>query len=96
MVHLFNVSDRFRIEGRGCVLVPGWPTGAGSPKGRVGDRIKLRLPGGQEIDTRVEAFELINYRNKPDPRDMSVPILLPSELKKEDVPVGTEVHLIES
>lgn len=94
MIALFTVADRFQIRGRGCVLVPGLSTEAGSPVVRVGDAIQLRTPDGRVIDTHIRGVEMINYLRKPE--RITAPILLPSNLSTEDVPVGTEVFLVES
>jgi hypothetical protein len=93
MLHLFTVADRFQIEGRGCVLVPGLPTDPGSPNLRKGARIRLRTPTGAETDTFIKELEMISYRQRPE--KICIPILLPKDIAKEDVPVGTEVLLIE-
>jgi hypothetical protein len=92
VVHLFTVADRFQIEERGCVLIPGLPTEAGSPKVQQGARILLRTPDGLEIQTLVEAIEFIRYAKQPE--KICDPILLPKDLTKDQVPVGTEVFLI--
>jgi len=93
MLHLFTVADRFQIEGRGCVLAPGLPIDAGSPNLRKGARIRLRTPAGTETDTFIKDLEMISYRHRPE--KISIPILLPKDITKKDVPVGTEVFLIE-
>ena len=93
MQHLFTVADRFQIEGRGCVLVPGLPTEPGSPDVVRGALIRLRRPDGREIDTCIKEIEMISYRKRPE--KICIPILLPKDVTKEDVPVGTEVFLIE-
>jgi len=93
MMHLFTVADRFQIEGRGCVLVPGLPTGPGSPNVPAGARIRLRTPDGRETDTFIKALEMISYRKMPE--KICIPVLLPKDITKEDVPVGTEVLLQE-
>ena len=93
MQHLFTVADVFLIEQRGCVLVPGLPTEPGSPVVRKDSRIRLRTPDGREIDTTVRAIEMISYRKRPE--RICLPILLPSDIAKSDVPVGTEVILLE-
>ncbi len=93
MLHLFTVADRFQIEGRGCVLVPGLPTEPGSPNVVRGARIRLRTPEGKETDTLIKELELISYRKRPE--KICIPILLPSDITKDDVPIGTEVILLE-
>jgi hypothetical protein len=93
MVHLFIVADRFQIEGRGCVLVPGLPCEPGDPIVKRGACIRLRTPEGQELDTFVKEIEMITYRKHPE--KITAPILLPHEIGKDHVPVGTEVFLTE-
>lgn len=93
MVPLFTVTDRFQIEGRGCVLVPGVSCEVGDPVVRLGHRIRLRTPGGAELDTTVRGIEHIRYAKMPE--KITFPILLPEDLTKEDIPVGTEVLLLE-
>jgi hypothetical protein len=93
MLHLFTVADRFQIEGRGCVLVPGFPCEPGDPNVNRGARIRLRTPTGREIDTFVKEIEMISYRKRPE--KIAAPVLLPHDITKDDVPVGTEVLLLE-
>ena len=93
MLHLFTVADRFQIEGRGCVLVPGLPCEPGGPIVKRGARIRLRTPAGRELDTFVAGIEMISYRKRP--ATFTAPIILPNDITKDDVPVGTEVLLIE-
>src|SRR5260221_28473 len=93
MIHLFTVADCFQIEGRGCVLVPGIPTEPGSPILLARARIRLRTPSGQVKDTYVNGYEMVNFRKKPE--KICIPISLPNDIAKEDVPVGTEVLLLE-
>lgn len=91
---LFIVADRFQISNRGCVLVPGVSTEPGAPHVKIGTSIRLRTPDGNVIDTQIRGIEMINYRKKPE--KITAPILLPRAVKKENVPVGTEVFLLES
>ena len=86
---LFIVEDAFQITGRGCVLVPGPSAEAGGPTLRVGDPIRLVKPDGQVVDTSVRGIEMIGRR--PPPKVITAPILLPPEIKKEQVPIGTQV-----
>ena len=91
MVPLFIVEDRFQIAGRGCILVPGIPDDASLPVIRVKDKIVLVRPDLSQVSTYIAGIEMINYRTEP--QRITTPILLPSDLSKEDVPVGTEVLL---
>jgi len=93
MLHLFTVADRFQIENLGCVLAPGLSTEPGSPSLRIGARIRLRTPEGREIDTSIRDLPMISYRKMPE--KITVPVLLPNDLTKDDVPIGTEVLLLE-
>lgn len=93
MQHLFTVADVFQIENFGCVLVPGVPTEPGSPVIRRGARIRLRTPAGTEIDTTIKDAPMISYRKMPE--KICIPISLPRDIAKADVPVGTEVVLLE-
>ena len=90
MIPLFTVADVFQIARRGCVLVPG--VAEGGPVVRMGDAIRLRTPDGRVIDTEVRGLEMISYLSVP--KAITIPILLPSSLRKEDVPIGTEVFLV--
>jgi len=88
---LFTVEDRFSIEGRGVVIVPGIPW-KGGPVVKKGDPLILRTPLGEIIETFVRDLEMIS----PRPGGVifhSSPVLLPSDLHKFDIPIGTEVFL---
>ena len=89
---LFVVEDAFQVTGRGCVLVPGPSTEAGGPVLRVGDPIRLVKPDGQAIETRIHGIEMLHRR--PPPKVITAPILLPKEITKDQVPVGTQVLLV--
>jgi hypothetical protein len=93
MVRLFTVTDRFQIEGRGCVLIPGVSCEPGDPVVRLGHRIRLRTPSGAELDTTVRGIEHIRYAKMPE--KITFPVLLPENLTKDDIPAGTEVLLLE-
>lgn len=78
---LFKVEDTFQITGRGLILVPG--LGINAEKVMVDMHIKLKKPDNTEILTKISGIEF----------SVKAPILLPKEIKKEDVPIGTEVWL---
>ena len=90
MRHLSTVEDRFEITGRGCVVVPGIPHDC--PKDiavRRGDTIELRKPDGTSLRTRIYEIEFCDGPGKRS----DVAFLLPPEITKADVPVGTEIWL---
>ncbi len=93
MLHLFTVADRFQIENLGCVLVPGLSTEPGAPHLRMGARIRLRTPDGREVDTTIRDMPEIRYAKMPE--KITIPVMLPKDLTKDDVPVGTQVLLVE-
>ena len=87
---LFVVSDVFDITGVGCILILGIPHSSDSvPSIQRGAPIVLRRPDDSEIQTVIRQFELIRMAS-PKP---FVPISLPRNFKKSDVPSGTEVWL---
>ena len=86
----FVVEVAFQIDGRGCVLLPGFA--ADHPTVRVGDRIILHRPDGTELATTVAGFEMIHTRDGTSLH--SAPISLPSPLTKADAPVGTVVSVV--
>ncbi|MCD6673764.1 MAG: hypothetical protein LT106_13020 [Burkholderiaceae bacterium] len=89
---LFTVADAFQIKGRGCVLAPGPSAEPGTTPIHIGDAIRLIFPDGGSVDTQIRGLEMINFRKRPEV--ITVPILLPSDLKKDDVPPGTQVYLL--
>ena len=90
MTLLSTVEDVFEIEGRGCVIAPGVTESTPSHiRLRHRDRISLRRPDGSTIETYIYALEFLDGPN----RRWCVPILLPPNLIKADVPIGTEIWL---
>jgi hypothetical protein len=58
---------------------------------RAKDRIQLHMPDGRVLDTHIASIELLK------PQDGSacrMAIMLPRDLVKQDVPIGTEVWLL--
>lgn len=87
---LFKVEDVFDISGRGCVLAPVIRDGLDF-KIRSKDRIQLRTPGGSVRETHIASIELL----KPlDGGPCRMAIMLPRNLVKGDVPIGTEVWFL--
>jgi hypothetical protein len=54
-IYLFTITDRFSIEGRGVIVVPGIPWTSGTPIVRRGDPLILRTPLG----------DIIHYSDSP-------------------------------
>lgn len=90
-LYLFTVADRFSIAGRGTVVVPGIPHSLQEPLIRRGAPLILRTPLGDIMETYLQDFEMINYREGTK-RLEATPISLP-DLNKFDIPIGTEVYL---
>lgn len=85
--HLFTVEFVFTIPTRGVVLAPGLD---GPPAyHRVGEAIELRRPDGSSISTAIRAVERLSPTLSSGKR--MYPIILPPDLGKDDVPIGTEV-----
>jgi len=78
---LFTVEDTFWITGRGVVLTPGF----GDKPVRIGTVIRLIRPDRSTLLTTIRGVEF----------HIDQPILIGENLKKEDVPIGTEVWLAE-
>jgi hypothetical protein len=83
---LFIIEDRFTVRGRGVVVLPGIVP-QGDERFRVGDTVELRKPDRTNIVTRIGGLEFMS----PMPANHAISVLLPNELTKDDVPVGTEV-----
>ena len=91
---LLTVENVFQITGRGCLLVPGLSGDPGVPPLKVGSALRLELEDGTVRDTHVAGLEMLNYGARPRPAVITVPILLPANIRKEDVPPGTKVFLL--
>lgn len=85
---LFVVDDTFTVFGRGIALLPGVPKYETGPRVIPGMPIELRRPDGSRLETTIRAVEW--FQTPPAP---TAPLHLPPEIRKEDVPVGTEVWL---
>ncbi|MHC4201976.1 MAG: hypothetical protein ACYSU0_18460 [Planctomycetota bacterium] len=84
---VFMVASVFDIRGRGVVVCPSDPvTRKDFPDCREGSPIELRRPGLTAIRTMVAGTPVF----KP-----NIDILL-RDLKKADIPVGTEVWLLDT
>jgi hypothetical protein len=91
-VYLFTIADRFDIEGRGVVVVPGIPWTTGTPTVRKGDHLLLRTPLGEIIRTKIQEIEMIHHQPYSK-RLEATPFSLPKDIHVFDIPIGTEVYL---
>ena len=89
---ILQVEDVFDIAGRGLTLAPAIPTNLGFEI-RPRDRIQLRAPNGRILDTHVASFSL----GRPIGGDRTIVAMeLPSDIPRDDVPIGTQVWLVPS
>jgi hypothetical protein len=79
---LFVVEAAFAITGHGVILTPG----IGKNDVRVGTPIRLLRPDGTILHSKICGIALFNESHD---------ILVGKEIRKEDVPVGTEVWVDE-
>ncbi|HEY0015818.1 MAG TPA: hypothetical protein VGC13_05845 [Longimicrobium sp.] len=80
------VEDVVQIAVRGCVILPGLPRGSDF-RVRVGDGLLLKRPDGSQVATTVRGIEIGG-------RGPGSAVLVGAELRKTDIPIGTEVWLI--
>ncbi len=86
---LFKVEHCFEIRNHGVVILPGIVP-QGYQRFRVGDSLELRRPDGTAVITSIVGLEFMN----PMPANHALAVVLPTQLTKVDVPVGTEVWSI--
>ncbi len=89
-IHSSTIHDVFQIDDRGCVVLPGLLLDA-DPHVCIGDPVTLRRPDGTEIQTSVAGIEMIHTLDRN-----AMPILLPKNIHKDDLPIGTELTITES
>lgn len=92
MTPLFRVTHCFPIGHSGCVLAPGVSAKPGPPEVHIGSRIRLQAPDGTQIDTHIRGMERVRQLQLP--AELTIPIMLPKGITKEQVPVGTLVYLL--
>jgi hypothetical protein len=85
---LFVVDGTFTVFRWGIALLPGVPKYEPGPRVAPGMPIELRRPDGTVLATAIRAVEWFQTPLAP-----AAPLHMPPEIKKEDVPVGTEVWL---
>ena len=89
---ILTVKDSFEIESRGLVIVQKvYPDS--TEETQVNIREKILLDNGKErIETFIKSIETLKMRTKPD--YVPLALVLPKNIKKSDVPVGTKVYKI--
>jgi hypothetical protein len=90
MEYLSTVDDVFWLEGRGCVITPGIPENS-KWRIKVGDALHLIRPDGSTLPSKVAGIEMISVSS---PRRRPTPLLLPPEVRREEVPIGTKVFVV--
>ena len=85
-VFLSRIEATFTIKGRGVVIDPGVPYEPKVHRVFIGDDLEIRRADGSKLLTKVSGLELGGYPGKK-----SCPILLPSDIGEEELPVGSEV-----
>jgi hypothetical protein len=89
MTKLSTVEYAFSAGSVGCVIDPGIPVERKNLKIKVGEPIELRRPDGTVLQTKIAGLVTLCRTPRPPP----IPIALPMEVRKEDVPIGTEVWI---
>jgi hypothetical protein len=84
---LFVVEEIFSVSGKGVILTPGFPKHIEKPV-LIGSKIRLIKPDKSEIITEITGIDFKAFYNRN-------PILIGNKITKEEIPVGTEVWLIE-
>lgn len=91
-IFLSKVEDVFDLKNSGCVVVPGIPVEtADKAKIKAGDELELRFPDGTTMNTKVASLSFLSRTPETPP----IPIALPKEYSKKDVPIGTELWIDE-
>ena len=86
------IEEVFCIEGRGCVITPGIPKDCRFVV-KVGYLIEIRSSGASAIASKIAGIEMICRRNSSHP--LFIPIMLPRNISKVNLPAGAEVWLME-
>ncbi len=81
-MYLFTVTQTFNITSRGLILLPG----LGDHIVRVGSSIRLVRPDKTELFTKIKGITFEGTRD----------ILIEEHISKNEVPIGTEVWLVEN
>lgn len=89
-VHLFNVDELFDIEGRGVVVVTDLTYETVAASLRIGDRICIKGSSGDSLITSIAGIEHFD----PSAPRQRFSFLLPLDVRKEDIPIGSSVFSV--
>jgi hypothetical protein len=82
---LSTIECVLEIEGRGCAIAPGVPEGTDIDVCR-GDTLRLERPDGTSLSTQLVEWSIPTCTLR-----RNAVIILPSDIRKADLPVGTRV-----
>ncbi len=87
----FKVVDTFQIAGRGLVVATDktYEAFSGKEPFKVGDAVEVRQDGRTILRTYVAGLELCTPWSPQQP----IPILLPPEITKQNIPIGAELRI---
>ncbi|MBN2193315.1 MAG: hypothetical protein JW751_10910 [Polyangiaceae bacterium] len=91
MHRLLTVTDTFAIKGRGLVLAPDVDLGS---EAQLALAVELRRPDGSRLSST--ALAQVPFVTPPNPnRRLRHVLTLPADVGKDEVPVGTQVWVVE-
>ena len=94
MEFLFEVGEVFEIEGRGILLAIGIGLNSMGNSIRGGAPISLHRPDGTIVETTIADLPMICYLPETPQSDRMVPLALPRDISKCEVPIGTRVYVL--
>ena len=104
--YLLTVESTTR-DGMGLRLTPGVRPSEAKERPAIshmkqGSKLELRRPDGRVSQTRLVAYGVSVWKDEDgalsmndDPRDPEIKLTLPADTDAEDVPLGTQVWLME-
>lgn len=92
--YLFTVEWVSHIPTRGILLTPG-VTVDDYRNLEVGNTLELRRPDGTTLDTHIAGFYRFTKTARAQRQTATRDLLLPQDIRADDVPRGTEVWLVD-
>ena len=92
MKFLYSVELTFEIKGRGCVILAHFDPKDKRPTVNIKDELIIKTEE-KTIETFVKSIEMISTRIKPFRYPLA--ILLPKNIRKEDIPEKSKVYIKE-